>query len=935
MIKNIAEILDSANILDVVMEFCQLKKSGNSYKACCPIHAEKTPSFIVSPSKNIFKCFGCGAGGDSVAFLKAYKKMDFIEAVRYIAEKNNIPIIEERSDKPDPGHDARQRMRATLGALQAHFIVNKDDKPNIGQQYFIDRGFTQETIDLFGVGYCDGSKPPGIDDAALIDAGVLNPETKNLTFYKRAIIPLHDKSGAILSFAGRTLEAETKGLKYINGRNVENGFQKGQFLFNWHRARREFRKTGVLWIVEGYADAMALTQAGQSNVVALCGTEFTDVHAAMIAEEAKKIESGIKKKYYLFLDSDEAGINKTYGTEDQRGLIERFAKYGQVVVIQCPVKDAAEYLNTPGKNRVETLLENHALDGVEDLIKTWIGPEFRDMTAWEKGDLQNKVARLLSRVWPENVRDIYINDLSTNIGLTPRELASMVKRHLSNIESGVKNRVGDEFQYLKVADTYLQRVPQFNIRTKAITISYTQRKVSELEREKGKNFANQIPRFVDFITLPNHLEYQRTFALECEGTTHQYFNQYEPLPFPAKEFELPKEFYDDIENFDYQKIPEIKNTIKFFKHVFDHRNYGNQYLKLGLDWVALCYLNPMQRLPALALVSSEEGTGKSTFINLMSAIFGLNLTKTEAVRITKSFNAMMANKLMIVVEETNDQKGEIENLLKDLITSFEKVVEYKHRDAKVIQSFDKFIFASNHEDSFMKVGTETTRFFVMKLHKITDKEKDFEDKLYREIPYFLYFLQRRGVLTPDKDRLWFDPKLFENENLLKLRQASKDISQQMLEQFINAVFLRTGLTHVLFKAGTEWIAKMMSVYGGQKYKDHTNVYWQKVCVNNCRLRQKEFGTRFKQLIFKGIHSDNWTYNYQWDYEWMDAQTRFIEFPIWKFVRPEEIWENFDKETMYAFCRKMEENLGEYEKVYGDAPTVWLKEVLNNNNKIAI
>lgn len=190
-------------------------------------------------------------------------------------------------------------------------------------------------------------------------------------------------------------------------------------------------------------------------------------------------------------------------------------------------------------------------------------------------------------------------------------------------------------------------------------------------------------------------------------------------------------------------------------------------------------------MPALALVSQDEGTGKSTFINLALKLFGQNATKTDASRIGANFNAQMSGRVFVGVEETKDEKGKIENILKDLITGFEMTIERKHRDAEVEEMFVKFCFASNHEDSFMKVGTATTRFFVMRVNAITDKDPAYEDKLYREIPYLMYFIQKRGVLYNQgkaKDRLFFEPKDYENEALLKLRQASKDVVQQNLEE---------------------------------------------------------------------------------------------------------------------------------------------------------
>jgi DNA primase len=225
-------VQDAARIEEVVGDFVTLKKTGSAYKACCPFHGEKTPSFTVSPSRGIFKCFGCGEGGDSLTFLQK-QGQTFPEAVRHLAKKYGIQVEETESAEPDPVHDMRQQVRATLTAVQAHFSAADD---SAGRKYWLQRGYTAETLDLFGAGYCAATSVPLVEAAAVQLAGIAN-EKGNLSHYKRATLPIHDHRGNLVSIVGRTLEEQaTGGDKYMNGRTVEGVYNKGQYLYNYHRA---------------------------------------------------------------------------------------------------------------------------------------------------------------------------------------------------------------------------------------------------------------------------------------------------------------------------------------------------------------------------------------------------------------------------------------------------------------------------------------------------------------------------------------------------------------------------------------------------------------------------------------------------------------------------------------------------------------------------
>ena len=919
----IENIKDAARIDDVVGQFVALKKAGASLKACCPFHSERTPSFVVNPARGIFKCFGCGNGGDAIAVLRE-QGMDYVQALRWLADFYKIEVVESENGKPDPAHDRRVQLRTTAAVVQAHFAATKDDQDTPGRAYWSKRGFKPETLDAFGVGYCDGTKPAHVDDEQLAALGLTN-EKGNVVFYKRSTIPIHDRQGNTIAWAGRTVDTGKDVAKYINSPETEI-YHKAKTLYNLHRAAEHIRNAQEVWIVEGYADVMALWQVGVKNCVALCGTALSDEQAAAL----KKFNGDRPLRFILCLDNETTKGKEGYKEQvarAYRSALEKLVSIGEVRRVEYPkgCKDMADV--------VHRSIEPNTLEKV-DAIKSFVEDAAKDLenaSPVEMAAFQDVIAGMLSSIGKDNVRSIYINQLSGALNISPRDLDKLVKELRTEAETEDRNRAASEYRYIKVGDEYYQRVVDYDIFTQTSSVVYRRRKRQELTTEGVSITA--IPRFHDWIILPSHTNYQRVFErFESDlAENFRFFNAYNPLPHKPKEFELPAGFLKDPENFDYEQIPEIRHTAAFMKHIFDWTGYRSRYLKIGWDWLTLCYLHPTQRLPALALVSADEGTGKSTFINLVLAIFGQNATKTEAARIGGNFNALSAGKVIQCVEETKDERGDIENKLKDLITAYEKVVEAKHQDARVIKSFDKYVFASNHEDGFMKVGTATTRFFVMKVHQIAEKVHDFEEKLYLEIPYLLYFMQKRGVLTPKTDRLWFDPKLLENEALLKLRHASKDQVQQVIEELFSSLFLRCELTDPVVIMSSQYLKLLMIAYGGKAYEQKTPVYFQNAVSNDLRLIYRASPSVKETVQLEGIHADAWINRERWEYVKTRTNARFMEIPIWKFCTPADVFTNYTEEKRNQLITELANSAADLKKTYGDAPAAWLDAL----NKLCI
>jgi len=923
--STISQIRDTARIEDVCRDLIpDLKKAGSGYRACCPFHGEKTPSFNVNPSRNIFKCFGCGKGGDAITFVMEAKGLKYPEALEHLAAKYGIEVEYSAQHRPDPAFSTRQQVHATLTALQAHFSIQKDGAASPGREYWHKRRFSPEILDAYGIGYCPGVDAPPITPEALQQAGVAN-EKGNLSHYKRSTIPLHDYRGNLVSIVGRNIaEDAKKGDKYLNGRTIEGVYEKGKYLFNLHRADKHIRSTGEIWIVEGYADSMALTQMNRPNNVALCGVALTDEHARTL----KGYNGTRPLRFMLALDAQTNPSGSDYRPQVERALwkaVSALLPIGEVRVVQWPVgcKDAAEILE---RGMSFDLVKTE--DAIEHFCRIYCTKEWHEMASpVQKAEMQDTAAAMIAAVGKDNARDIYINSLCSVLEIQPRRLEEIVKKFRSHRETEKTNYRIDEYPYIKVLDDYLERQVKPDMNSDGMTVVYAVRKVSELKMEKGNTFVKEIPRFHNWLIEPSHINYKRVIEFNYENNKYRYFNRYQPLPYKSKEFTLPIEFLSNPDTYDYEKIPEIKHTARFFKHIFGFEEFGNKFLQIGWDWFILSYLTPKQRLPALALVSSEEGTGKSTMVNLILKVYGQNATKTDANRIGGNFNALMSGRIFVVVEETKDEKGQIENKLKDLITGFEMVVERKHKESEVEDAFCKFCFCSNHEDSFMKVGSSTTRFFVMRVNQIKEKDPNFEDKLYREIPYLMHFMQKRGVLYNEgkpKDRLFFEPRDYENEALIKLRQQSKDVVQQNMEELINMLFLRCEMPAPYIRLNSEYIKVLMHVYGGKLYEQKTPNYFQKVAVGDMRCIYRDKPTSFELPELTGIHNAAWVTANTWEYTTIKTKGRFVEFPIWKFCTPGEVAENYPPNRIKELQKSFGDNAEYLEATYGAAPLEWLE-----------
>lgn len=360
----VANIIDSARIEEVVGDFVTLKRRGANLIGLCPFHNERTPSFSVSPSKGIYKCFGCGAAGSSVKFVMEHEKMSYPEALRYLAKKYHITIEEVTDEEGKHEQQMLESLYVVTNFARQHFthnLLHTDEGQSVGLSYFKQRGFSADTIAHFQLGYSLDSYTAFIAEAQkgqyslelLQKTGLINRKSeRDLPFFRsRVIFPIHNLSGKVVAFAGRTLSKDKNQPKYINSPETDI-YVKSKILYGIYFAKKEIRQKDECILVEGYTDVISLHQAGIENVVASSGTSLTQEQIRLINRYTPNIT--------ILYDGDAAGLKAALRGVDlvlEEGLNVK-------VVVLPPGEDPDSYVQQYGKQTLLDYLHREAKDFV-------------------------------------------------------------------------------------------------------------------------------------------------------------------------------------------------------------------------------------------------------------------------------------------------------------------------------------------------------------------------------------------------------------------------------------------------------------------------------------------------------------------------------------------------------------------------------------------
>lgn len=431
------EIRDRADIVDLIGEYVDLKRSGSNYMGLCPFHSEKTPSFSVSPSKSIFKCFGCGVGGDVITFIMKRENLNFPEAVEFLAEKYNVRLSEYRDENKE-ARDKRNRLYDINREAAMHFLNNLSSSPK-AQKYLRERGLSDKAIRAYGLGYSKDSWTDLYDH--LTKLGYKEEELLNLNliskskngnyidrFRDRVMFPIINRNNKVIAFGARGFgDAKPK---YLNSRETPI-FHKGSNLFNMNIISRESSRQRII-LVEGYMDVISLYNSGINYSVASLGTSLTEDQAAIIKKMAKDI--------YICYDSDKAGINAT-----SRAIDIFLSKSCKPKIIELE-----------GGLDPDDFIKKYGMEGFENKIKSAISYiDFKIKILRENFNLEEaeglsnftlESAKILSSIKNPIERDIFVKEFSKKYNISYKAIENYINYLNRN---KIKNEKKEKFKLKK------------------------------------------------------------------------------------------------------------------------------------------------------------------------------------------------------------------------------------------------------------------------------------------------------------------------------------------------------------------------------------------------------------------------------------------------------------------------------------------------------
>lgn len=409
--STIERILDAAQIVDVVQEFVPLKKRGANWLGLCPFHNEKTPSFTVSPSKEIFKCFGCGKVGNSVNFVMEHEHLTYPEALKYLARKYHIEVVEKEQTQDEIDKQNERESLLVITAYAARQFVENlfqtDEGIKVGLTYFKERGFRQDTLKKFEVGYSfdkrDSFSRKALEDGYkqdfLVKTGLSISHEDRIfdRFSGRVMFPIHSLSGQVLGFGGRILKTDTKTAKYLNSPESEI-YHKSRIVYGIYQARKSITEKDRCYLVEGYTDVMSLHETGIENVVASSGTSLTQEQVRLIKRFTQNIT--------ILYDGDAAGIKASI-----RGIDIVLEEGMNVRIVLLPDgEDPDSYSKKKSNEEFTGYIRENETDFIRFKTNLLLSETKNDPVS--KAELIRDVVRSIA-VIPETItRTVYIKECS-------------------------------------------------------------------------------------------------------------------------------------------------------------------------------------------------------------------------------------------------------------------------------------------------------------------------------------------------------------------------------------------------------------------------------------------------------------------------------------------------------------------------------------------
>ena len=624
--ETVDQILDTARIDEVIGDFVTLKRRGSSFVACCPFHNEKTPSFHVTPSKGIYKCFGCGKSGSAVGFVMDYEHMTYPEALRYLAKKYNIEVKEEEETAEQIAARQRSESLMAVSEFARQFFcdqLKEGEGRAVGYQYFRKRHIEDATQQQWSLGWApsgkstlvDAARSAGYKDEYLVAAGLaIRQEDGTLVdkFRERVMFPIHSVSGRVIAFSGRTLKADNPA-KYVNSPETEIYIKSKNLLGIWF-AKSEIAKQDRCILVEGNVDVVMMHQMGITNVVASCGTALTEEQVRLI----KKFTENVTIMY----DGDKAGLHAAIRA------ISLILKEGMNprVVFLPDGDDPDSFSQKHTLEEIREYIQDNEKDGIA--FKTGLLLEEAGDDPLKKANLINEIADTVADIPDAIKRQVYVDTVARQFGIESDIIQDRVRK--TREKQALDDRIArDREQHRQERAEAQEPVPQ----------ETTVRKLLE----EDKILAPSERELLGFI-----LRYGRS----------------------ALQFETDSEFYD----------PEGTQTVADFIDAAlsgDDIHFANKaYEDTYNAYFGLYDQGLEQDAIVLALLNGEDRTVAAVAAELSSEKYELTVHNfTDALTTTDSWLVTYVPKAILVYHDKrlSAQQAEISRKLKTGVSTAEAV----------------------------------------------------------------------------------------------------------------------------------------------------------------------------------------------------------------------------------------------------------------------
>ncbi|MEA1878179.1 MAG: DNA primase [Bacteroidota bacterium] len=638
--STIDRIMNAAEISEVVGEFVSLKKRGVNLLGLCPFHNEKTPSFTVSPAKGIYKCFGCGKGGNAVSFLMEHEHVSYPEALKYLAKKYHIEVEEtEETAEEIQQKNERESMMVVTAFAQKYFtriLLDHEEGQAVGLSYFKERGYRREAIDLFQLGYSlearDGFTKEALKNGFKLDyltKSGLSIQSSDWSFDRfagRVIFPIHSLSGRVIGFGGRTLRSDKKTAKYLNSPESEI-YHKSNSLYGIYFAKNAIAKEDKCYLVEGYTDVLSMHQSGVENVVASSGTSLTEDQVRMIRRFTRNVS--------IIYDGDEAGLKASL-----RGIDIILEQGMHVRVVPLPEgEDPDSFAKGRSSSELLEFIEKNEQDFIS--FKARLLSEGTGNDPVKRANLISEVVRSVAVIPDQIERSLYLAEcariLKVEESLLFAEATRVRKRQWDQ-----KRRRGD----------YYSPEP----------------KASATKQKESSEVVHYFAEEKEIIRMM--LIYGDEVLTEVQGSPKDNPVPLSVIGFFLQEFESdPLDFQSDI----YRKMFEMVRD-NWGKENFHHQNFFTNHPDPAISQEAVDLLSPGYELSKIhakggAYIQTEASMLKEVVPEYLNAFRNRQVKRIMAeidVKIEKLQKEGAIDEMMIMLEQKKNLDDFRKQIAKDL-----------------------------------------------------------------------------------------------------------------------------------------------------------------------------------------------------------------------------------------------------------------------------